>query len=165
MRMLNSLPLLPSYLVNDAFDEICEILRDKFQNLPEIDSINQVLAYYYNTWLREGCLFPKELWNKFRIHKRTNNDLEGINNKVNSSIVQNSPNIFILIQALADIQQDYEMKISEYDKNGFISKSSNKIYDKINKKLDDLWNELEDGELTVIEFLKASQFYLCKGKV
>lgn len=163
MRMINSLQLLPLSMIDDAFNEVSTILRSKFQDLPEIEKINQILSYYHNTWLREGCTFPKELWNKFRVYKRTNNDLEGINNKFNSCISQNSPNIFIVIQCIQDIQNDYQMKIDEYERNGFINKTSNKVYDEINRKLDGLWGKLEDDEITIIEFLKATQYYLSKS--
>lgn len=56
------------------------------------------------------------------------------------------------------------MVLDKFQKTGVHPKRINSKYAKINDELNILWNELDDGQLTVDEFLKTSQCYLSKKK-
>lgn len=107
VRQLNSLALLPINKIDSAYESI-KLQLEKFDQQNEI---NALLIYFEKTWLNPDSLYPKHLWNKYREHKRTNNDPEGINNKINSLIYHDHPNIYVLIRALMDVHIDYEMQM------------------------------------------------------
>lgn len=148
LRKLNALPLLPITMIEEAF-EIIENQLNQFVELRE--KIDKLLACYKNTWLNVNAICPKELWNKYREHRRTNNDSEGINNKINSLIDQDHPNFYLLVKALMAVQIDYQMQLNHLNKGGTISKSEK--YQKINEKLDELWRQLDDETISIDMFL------------
>lgn len=159
IRKLNSLPLLPINLIEQAYVDIKDQLN---QFRDHLDEIRSFLNYYEQTWLNQDALYPRELWNKYRDHKRTNNDPEGINNKINSMINQDHPNIYVLIKTLMDVQIDYEMQIREID-NGLVLNDKKTKYKEINKKLNNLWNDLDDEKVSVDSFLTKTQYLLSKN--
>lgn len=159
IRKINALPLLPVTKIEEAFESI-ETQLSQFTNLK--DKVDALLSYYKNTWLNPNAICSKELWNKYREHKRTNNDSEGINNKINSIIDQDHPHFYILIKALMAIQIDYQMQLNYLDKGG--SFPVNEKYKKINDKLDQLWEDLEEEIISVDEFLDKAQHLLSKTK-
>lgn len=157
IRKLNALPLLPITKIEEGFELIKNQLNE-FLNLK--NEIKDLLEYYQKTWLNKDALFPREQWNKYREHKRTNNDPEGINNKINSSIEQDHPNFYILIKSLMEMQIDYQMQLNFLDKGNSFCK--NKKYQNINTQLDLFWQDLDDEKINVDEFLSKSQHLLSK---
>lgn len=166
IRRLNALPLLPIYKIDNAFDLLCHDILDNFENAAEIEKINALLSYYYETYIKEDSPFaiPKKYWNQYRNSRRTNNDVEGFHNKFDHLFLINHPNFYNVIQEIKKIQTECEILIKNFKDRGCYEKKKNDIYSRINEELNDLWNSLDEDEISCLDFLAAAQHLLSKKK-
>ena len=87
LRLVMALPFLPHEHISDAFLD----LDDKAP-----DSVVPVMDYVYNTWIRNN-VYPIRNWSIFMCSMRTNNDVEGWHNNLNSRVSSRDPVPFYLL--------------------------------------------------------------------
>ena len=83
---------MPMFEINDLS---CGIM-DKFDHILHVQ---QFFYYFTDTWMDEGCLFPRALWNYYSFDgSRTTNGLEGWYCRLNSNIGTTHPNLYVAIE-------------------------------------------------------------------
>jgi hypothetical protein len=75
-----------------------EHIRDAFLDLDDKapDSVHSVMDYVYITWIRNN-VYPIRNWSIFMLSIRTNNDVEGWHNNLNSRVSSRGPVPFYLL--------------------------------------------------------------------
>ena len=87
LRLVMALLFLPHEHIRDAFLD----LDDKVP-----DSVVPVMDYVYNTWIRNN-VYPIRNWYIFMCSIRTNSDVEGWHNNLNSRVSSRGPVPFYLL--------------------------------------------------------------------
>jgi len=77
------LALIPINNIEQEFEMLSNEIRQVVSRSLSIRSRGKdFLNYVENTYLKQNCRFPKEMWNHFdNHHERTNNRVDGDNNK------------------------------------------------------------------------------------
>ncbi|CAF0936932.1 unnamed protein product [Brachionus calyciflorus] len=121
MKKIQDLGLKPEYEKDDTlvywFKSICALaliplnsVDDQFENIlakmPNYANADKFLGYFVKTYF-EGQ-YPVEMWNHFETEgtPRTNNNLQGYNNKLNRHISVSHPDIFKAISKLKEEEVD-----------------------------------------------------------
>lgn len=164
IRRINALPLLPLNLIDSTFESLIGQILQEFANSPQIDKINQLIDYYNDTYVKEDAMFPKEQWNQYRKSRRTNNEVEGFYNKFVNLFFTDHPNFYVVVNQIKILQEEFEKTIESLKKRGFYEPKKNNIYSKINERLNDLWDQLDSGGISALDFLSAAQFLLSAKK-
>ena len=109
------LALIPINNIEQEFEMLSNEMRQVVSRSLSIRSRGKdFLTYVENTYLKENCRFPKEMWNHFdNHHERTNNRVEGDNNKMKLFCGAADPKID---KAVALLQQ-YESTASDKYEN------------------------------------------------
>ena len=85
----------------EVIDLWCKIM-DKFEHITRSQGF---FDYFTETWIDNGCLFPRSLWNYYKFNgSRTNNGCEGWHHRINSNINGSNPNLYQVIDGL---KRDY----------------------------------------------------------
>ena len=145
MRLLLSLPFLPSAHIKQQFQIIKEYLE-------ECNELSQLISYIENTWI-ESTIWPPSSWSCFKRAIHTNNDLEGFHQKFNSSFgIKTS--FYTIVEKLkheADLINVFEKLLSEKK----ICRNQRKIYKHLQKKLFEAWESFERSEMNVAQLLEV----------
>lgn len=164
IRRINALPLLPIYLINDTFENLSDEIRTECNENTEIDSINQLINYYYETYVKDGAVFPKEQWNQYRELRRTNNEVEGFYKKFDQLFNTDHPQFYDVINKIKGIQEENERTFNDLKERGFFEPKKVDRYSKLNDQLVELWDELDNENITPLNFLSAAQYLLSNKK-
>ena len=121
------------------------------------DSVSAFLQYVQRTWI-DSTVWPPASWSVYQMSVRTNNDLEGWHNRLNSR-GRPQMNLYMLVTLLHDesclvptqIRLVSEDKLRRYQR-----KSSRSLEARIQK----LWRNYEEGDKSAQQLLRAaSQLY------
>jgi hypothetical protein len=109
------LALIPIDKVEQEFEILSNELRHVVSRSLSIRSRGRdFLTYFENAYLKESCRFPKEMWNHFdNHHERTNNRVEGDNNRMKLFCGAAEPKIDKAVTLL----QQYESTASDKYEN------------------------------------------------
>ena len=133
-------------------------IRHQFQNLKEkctTLAMAQFATYFEQTWL---TLWLPEDWCVFGCPIRTNNTLEGLNNKFNSTCKHNIP-FYELINKIHKECTAVSFDIGFVYQN-ILSKRSNPAYAGINQQLFTWWSYTEQGNMSSSDLLiKCARVY------
>ena len=81
-----------------------EAVRLIYLAMPQGYGLVGYLNYFFDTWISGPF---QNIWNQFNNEDpRTNNHCEGYNNKINSFIPNDRPNVYGLILALKDLETE-----------------------------------------------------------
>lgn len=138
------LALLPIEKVDEGYKEIVRYIRQ--QGLT--DDFKDFLAYFRSTWL---VSFPKKVWNVSSVDRRTNNHIEGYNNKI-KTVIKLRPSQWKFLDALIDLALD---ATTDYDADKLTNAPPPKDRSKLTKPLKTSLEQLEAGTITVFGFLQA----------
>ena len=98
LECFKSLSFIPLTLVEITFN----LLVSKKPQSEHGDKFDLFVKYFRSTWF---TLFPPRLWNHHEtIGPRTNNHVEGYNNKINLYIDCDHPNVFSLVNTLKQLE-------------------------------------------------------------
>lgn len=136
-RMLYNLQFLPAPQILRGAGLIWRFQRDN-GILAEFTNFNN---YFLRYWLR---LITPENFTMYRRHHRTNNICESFNKQLNNVLFKN-PNIHGFLQRMVNITKEENEKRL---KNTYKCKS------RMTENLEQAWNQLDQGALDVLDFLK-----------
>lgn len=158
IRCFTALSFLPPDDVIDGFELLSEnnTIPDTFIAYFEANYIGIIRG---RNGIRRNPIFPINSWNNLRRHQqnlpRTNNNLEGLHNGIQSSITSNHPNLWRLIDALKKENALTELKRIQY-LNG--ETEQKKKYKDINKRIDSILNSYNANDKLL--FLKSISYNL-----
>ena len=146
IRKLMSLPYLPAAQINNAFTKL----------LPHIPATgNELLLelteYLNKNWISSSSR-PPTTWSSFRRSIRTNNDVEAWHHSLNTRLLHNHPNMYILISTLHKEAATIPLqrKLIAEKKLYRQQKKSTTIRQ---KTLQELWTKYDARDLTTYDFL------------
>ena len=140
-----ALAFIPGCEINDLW---CEIM-DKFNHVPNGE---RFFDYFTDTWLDDGCKFPRTLWNYYDFDgPRTTNGLEGWHHRLNANIGTTSPNLYVVIE---ELKQDFAFNMASLRQleKSTIKPPKRKQFVVRNQRLMDLMDRYKRGSLTLEEY-------------
>lgn len=138
-RMLYNLQFLPA----DKIILGARIIQRFQANNGILAEFRQFNNYFLRYWLRT---IRPENFTMYRRHHRTNNICESFNKQLNSILFKN-PNIHAFLQRMINITKEENEK---RQKNVY------KLKSRLTDNLELAWNQLDQGALTVSNFLKTN---------
>jgi hypothetical protein len=139
------LAFMPMSAINDLW---CGIM-DKFDHIAHAQ---EFFDYFTDTWVDEGCLFPKTLWNYYGFHgPRTTNGVEGWHHRLNSNIGTTNPNLYVVIE---ELKKDYAFNMATLKQleNNTNKPPRKKQFIFRNQRIMDLMNRYGKGDLSLEEY-------------
>ncbi|CAF1265808.1 unnamed protein product [Rotaria sordida] len=140
-----ALTFMPMSEINDLW---CGIM-DKFDHIPHAQ---EFFDYFTETWVDEGCLFPKTLWNYYNFDgPRTTNGLEGWHHRLNSNIGTTNPNLYVVIE---ELKKDYAFNMATLKQleNNTNKPPRKKQFIFRNQRIMDLMTRYGKGALSLEEY-------------
>lgn len=138
-RMLYNLQFLPAGQILQGARFIQRFQQD--------NGILAVFAQFNNYFLRYWLrTIRPENFTMYRRHHRTNNICESFNKQLNNVLFKH-PNIYAFLQRMVNIVKEENQKRL---KNGY------KLRSRLTRKLELAWNQLDQGVLTVGDFLQIN---------
>ena len=139
-----ALPFLPPEHITPTF-------RQLDQSAPP--EIQPVMDYVYNTWINNS-VFKVEFWSIFMTSIRTNNDVEGWHNNLNSRVSARGPvPFYLLVTELFKEACDFPMQLKVV-KEGKFQCFQRKRSRNIQGQIFTLWNRYADLEISASRLLK-----------
>ncbi|RWS20349.1 uncharacterized protein B4U80_05280 [Leptotrombidium deliense] len=154
IRRFLSLPFLPLNEIEEAHTEMME----------DVDLNNTQIAafcdYHLDTWLKDGAMFPKEMWNQYgNFCDRTNNAVEGWHSALNKAVGKAHPKIYELIHVIKEQQASFEITVRFLDQ-GRSTVTKKKKYVDLNESVKKLTEMYNVGAKTRIQFLNCIGYAL-----
>ncbi|XP_062570593.1 uncharacterized protein LOC134264364 [Saccostrea cucullata] len=144
VRQLLALPFLPPEHIEDAFHRLDG-------RAPEV--LAPVMDYVYRTWIRSP-IYEIHHWSVFMTAIRTNNDVEGWHNRLNTSVATRGPVpfyhlILVLYREAMDITLQMKM-VSE----GKIQRYQRKRTRQVEGRIFDLWQQYCERGINASQLLQ-----------
>jgi len=95
-----ALPLIPPQRVDAVYQAIAA-------GAPNVPQAPQFDHYMMHTYVGNGALFPKAIWNLFNSVDRTTNMCEGFHSKLNKRMGHHTPSVFKIIEFIQDTGKKY----------------------------------------------------------
>ena len=150
VRSVAALAHLPMKDVTEGWLELMEECPDK--EYPQLEEFND---YFVETWLGEDATILLEMWNvSERKEKRTNNHVEGWNNKFFKVFGKHHPNIYEFVNAIKKEQSATDLKIAHQHVAMAPPKKKRK-YRMLNERLQQHKEDYALRKKSVKEFLHA----------
>ena len=94
-------------------EEIEDCIHQDFNAIaPDLPRVDEFVEYILEEYVVGGCRFPPSMWAVYDAEQiRTTNACEALNSKLNSMFYHSHPHIFLLIDALLEIQDMSYMKM------------------------------------------------------
>ncbi|XP_046581618.1 uncharacterized protein LOC124289066 [Haliotis rubra] len=147
VRRCAVLPLVPAQEVEDLW-------LDTLATMPDDDRCRQLGDYMTNFWV-EGDLHMTQ-WNHHNSDgPRTNNHLEGWHSRLKKYVGKAHPNIFEIVSFLSREQTNTENKLVQYAA-GQKRPSKKRKYRNLERRLDNICHQLEQGTLSVRQFADSA---------
>lgn len=165
--MLNALAFLPISDVNDGMRELRAIVPPGAEELVEYFDRTYVSGGYRHTRMnginlvlrRTRPLFAPCQWN---VHEatlnndpRTNNQCEGWNNKFRHLVGHKHPSIWKAIQALQEEAATVKVQIAQHSVGNVPRKKNKRVYINLQERLKNLCQRYNNGNQTIIQFLRS----------
>ena len=144
IRKLMALCLLPNQHIQPVFERLKD---DATTN--ELKSLTE---YIQRTWI-SSTIWSPEAWSVFMLITRTNNDLEGWHNRLNSC-GRPQLDLYQLIALLHD-ESKFAAIQARLVSEKKLEKHRRKTYKEIDDKLLSLWQEYENGRKSAYQLLRA----------
>ncbi|XP_053398907.1 uncharacterized protein LOC128556928 [Mercenaria mercenaria] len=145
IRKLLVLPFLPSNHIATMFNSLAARATN--------DQQKELVHYIRQQWI-ESELFPIESWCVFRYRIRTNNDVEGWHNRLNSDCGYRSLSFYRMVPALRKQALDTEIDIDELLDHG-VGRQQRRQTRHCEKEISELWDQYEKKELSATKFLQG----------
>jgi hypothetical protein len=97
VKQVICLALIPVEKVEDVFEQLCMEKPDYNEKIDNF--LDYVLLNYIRNDENDRYVFPLEVWNHYESEKRTNNDIEGYNSKL-EKFLGTHPNIWLFINKI-----------------------------------------------------------------
>ncbi|XP_045181920.1 uncharacterized protein LOC123540737 [Mercenaria mercenaria] len=133
IRKLLVLPFLPSNHIATTFNSLAARATN--------DQQKELVHYIRQQWI-ESELFPIESWCVFRYRIRTNNDVEGWHNRLNSDCGYRSLSFYRMVPALRKQALDTEIDIDELLDHG-VGRQQRRQTRHCEKEISELWDQYE----------------------
>jgi hypothetical protein len=151
-----------AFMPPSKIDELWSTIMDQFEHLARSQDF---FDYYTDTWIDEGCLFPRGLWNYYDFSgARTNNGLEGWHHRLNSNVATSTPNIYVVID---EFKKDYAYNMATIKQleNKAVKTPRRKQYMLRDQRIRDLMGRYKEDSLSLDEyFIKISKTIGKKSK-
>lgn len=144
-----SLPCLPLEHVEETFHHL-----DRKANNDQLDSL---MEYVWRQWIR-NTTFPVKNWSVFMLSVRTNNDLEGWHNRINSRVNRSGKVPFYLLLLELYGEAKNIPLIARLLSEGKMERINKKRYSKLNGKLFKAWEDYNNRVMTTTQLLRACAF-------
>lgn len=141
--MFMRLSMLPLDKIEIGYHALLSFIRD--QNLK--NDFSSFISYFNRTWL---VRFPKETWCVNGLNRRTNNNIEGYNNRIKISIPLN-PSPWKFLEGLNDLAHD---AITSFDADKLRNTQPPPDRSTLTSLLNDAMDELNRGVIDELQFLK-----------
>ncbi|XP_062584169.1 uncharacterized protein LOC134245950, partial [Saccostrea cucullata] len=145
IRQVLALPFLPPEHKVETFHHLDRHVQT--------DLLDSLMEYVWRQWLNNPT-FPVRNWSVFMLSIRTNNDVEGWHNRLNSRVAQRGPVPFYLL--LVELHKEAKQiplqakLISE----GKMVRIHKKRTTHVNGKLFAAWKQYSEGEMTTSQLLR-----------
>jgi hypothetical protein len=143
MWFFKRLALLPIDKVDEGYREIVRYIREK----KLYADFKEFLEYFRSTWL---VSFPKKNWNVSTSMRRTNNNLEGYNNKI-KTIIKSKPSPWEFLDGLIDLSFD---AVTSFDSDRISNAKPPADRSKLTKPFQNALGKLKAGSISVFGFLE-----------
>jgi hypothetical protein len=148
LSMFIRLSFLPVNNIKTGYDSLLKYVHEN--NI--YGAFKKFIAYFHSTWM---VRFPPELWSVGEEHRRTNNNLEGFNNKIKHHI-PNKPSGWVFLDGLLALCYDASSSFfADRLKNAPPPRDQSYITETLNGNL----LALAFGEINEMEFLKNMSKY------
>ncbi|XP_052685296.1 uncharacterized protein LOC128165120 [Crassostrea angulata] len=141
-----SLPCLPPEHVEETFHH----LDRKAHN----DQLDSLMEYVWRQWIR-NTTFPVKNWSVFMLSVRTNNDLEGWHNRINSRVNRSGKVPFYLLLLELYGEAKNIPLIARLLSEGKMERINKERYSKLNGKLFKAWEDYNNRVMTTTQLLRA----------
>ena len=139
-------------------DKINTLWCDIMEKFDHISRSQEFFDYVTETWIDDGCLFPRNIWNYYNFYgPRTNNGLEGWHHRLNSNIRTSTPNLYGVIE---ELKKDHAFNITTIKQVEWSMKKPprNKKFVFRNEKILTLMKSYQEGTLSLtVYFNKISK--------
>ncbi len=127
------------------------IVRTTYNNLRAVadPAVIPLFDYFNLQWLNAT---PLAMWNVSNSDTRTNNDLEGWHLRFKNIVGRHHPNIWQLLLKLQEEQAATEVCIQQV-LAGQVVKRRRLAYTAVNRRIDELKAEYNQGAISAIDFL------------
>ena len=138
-----------------VFPESCKFRNSSLdRDSPGYEALENFKEYVINTWLENDNLFPRQLWNHYKkFGVRTTNHLEGYHHAINTLARKRHLNIFEMVKCLQQIEARYKIVMLQLRMGQAAPQKCSK-YEKINRRMMKLVEELESGEISLQQYLR-----------
>ena len=145
IRTVLALAYLPAEHIQATWEEVNSRVQGHEQ-------FKALLAYVRTTWL-ESTVWDCNSWSLYRRAIRTNNDVEGWHNRVNTKAGQKPP-FFQLLQILHREARLVPLQVRLLNE-GRIVRQQRRVTQRHQGRLHRLWDSYDQGTLTTGQLLKA----------
>lgn len=146
VRQVLALPFLPPEHVEETFHHL-----DRKANNDQLDSL---MDYVWRQWIRNPT-FPIKNWSVFMLSVRTNNNLEGWHNRINSRVNRTGKIPFYLLLVELYSEAKNIPLIARLLSEGKMERINRKRYNKLNGKLFKAWEDYNNRVITTTQLLRA----------
>ena len=144
-RKLFALPFLPAVKIPKMFAKL-------FSKANSVQ-LNELCCYLKTNWI-DSRTWPPECWSVYRRVIRTNNDVEGWHFRLNARARKNSLPFYVLVRLLYREASavKWQMKLLS---DGKLLRRHRKCYRSTTAKLETLWTDYENEQLSTRKLLSA----------
>jgi hypothetical protein len=132
VRRLMALPLVPPIRLDQAFNSTVA-------TAPNVPGMNDLIQYVRDTYLDQGALFDRAMWNCFGMADRTTNSCEAYHRVLNEFFHHRHPDPFRFCKFLQDQEMEIERRYGQLQ-FGAPPKKRRPVY----MLVDDALNRLRD---------------------
>lgn len=146
IRKILALPFLPQEHIGPAFANLKE-------QASADEGMQQLCEYVESNWMNSKKWKVSE-WSVYGQATRTNNDCEGWHNRINTRARGANLNMYLLIGLLHKEAGLVKVQLS-LASTGRLRKNQKKKYQKVNGKIDTLWEEYARGNISGSQLLRS----------
>lgn len=143
-----ALPNLPPNHVKDSFDQ----LKLRLPVSEHTNALRELFAYFETNWVNSAKT-PPETWSTWRRAVRTNNNVEGWHNRLNSACASPHPNLYLLIWELGKETSYLPLQIRLVAQENLLRRVTREAAEK-QDSLIALWDRYEANTISTSAFLR-----------
>ncbi|XP_033762412.1 uncharacterized protein LOC117343950 [Pecten maximus] len=155
IRKLMALPFLPSPQIHDAFVKL-----KRLANTPEL---TQLVDYLDRYWFRSG-VWSTANWCVHRQSVRTNNDVEGWHRRINTKARRANLPFYMLVPLLHQEGRLVTLQMRLVAEQA-LRRQQTTVYRRIQGKIQTLWDQYAEQEISSSTFLKTVGKIYCPATV
>lgn len=151
LRYCFGLPFLDPSEVEDGFSDLISIR-------PQGENLEKFSDYLLNNYISNSATFPPTIWAAMTSSlERTTNACESFHSRFNKSFYHAHPDLFTFVERLKEFQTDTYVEIQSMHIQNTVRSTyaSKRIY------IDGLIQQYESDEITRLQFIKRTGYYLC----